>query len=76
MLQDKKRTKPAMAQIDSHPTFVPWSGTTTCAYAFVTDSPILLPNSLYRAACFGNFEGILGFSVPTIIWVGAGLCKS
>ena len=36
----------------------------------------LLPNSLYRAACFENFEGILGFSVPSIIWVGARLCKS
>ena len=27
----------------------------------------LQPNSLYRAACFANFEGILGFSVPSII---------
>ena len=29
--------------------------------------PLLWPNSLYRAACFANFEGILGFSVPSII---------
>ena len=25
------------------------------------------PNSLYRAARFANFEGILGFSVPSVI---------
>ena len=36
----------------------------------------LLPISLYRAACFENFEGILGFSVLSIICVGARLCKS
>ena len=28
---------------------------------------LLLSNSLYRAASFANFEGILGFSVPSII---------
>ena len=28
---------------------------------------ILQPNSLYQAACFANFERILGFSVPSII---------
>ena len=39
-------------------------------------SKTLLPNSLYRAACFENFEGILGISVPSIIKVGARLCKS
>ena len=38
MLQDKKR---AMARINFHPTFVPWSGTTTYAYAFVTNFPTL-----------------------------------
>ena len=27
----------------------------------------LSPNSLYRAARFANFEGILGFSVPSVI---------
>ena len=27
----------------------------------------LLSNSLYRAARFANFEGIFGFSVPSII---------
>ena len=43
-------------------------------YVFnVTD---LLPNSLYRAARFANSWGILDFSVPSIIWVGAELCKS
>ena len=36
----------------------------------------LLPNSLYRAGRFANSWGILDFSVPSIIWVGAGLCKS
>ena len=40
MLQDKKRTKPAMARIDFHPTFFPCSGT-TYAYAFVTHSSTL-----------------------------------
>lgn len=33
----------------------------------------LLPNSLYRAVGFANFEVIWGFSVPSILWVGAGL---
>ena len=31
----------------------------------------LLSNSSYRAARFTNFEGILGFPVPSIIWVDA-----
>ena len=39
------------------------------------DVGALLPNSLYRAARFANFEGIWGFSVPSIIWVGAGLMQ-
>ena len=36
---------------------------------FILKSPSLLlqRNSLYRAVCFANFEGILGFSVPSII---------
>ena len=42
MLQDKKRTKPARARIDFQSTFVPWSSTTTYAYAFMTDSPTLI----------------------------------
>ena len=46
--------------------------TTYCSIIF----HVLQPNSLYRAACFANFEGILGFSVPSVIWVGAGKCKS
>ena len=32
-------------------------------------------NSLYRAAHIANFEGILGFSVPSIILVKAGLME-
>ena len=32
-----------------------------------TVKSLLYPNSLYRAARFANFEGILGFSVPSII---------
>ena len=28
---------------------------------------ILQCNSLYRTVCFANFEGILGFSFPSII---------
>ena len=32
-------------------------------------------NSLYRAAHIPNFEGILGFSVPSIILVKAGLME-
>ena len=32
-------------------------------------------NSLYRAARIANFEGILGFSVPSIILVKAGLMQ-
>ena len=32
-------------------------------------------NSLYRAARITNFEGILGFSVPSIILVKAGLMQ-
>ena len=32
-----------------------------------TVKSLLSPNSLYRAARFANFEGILGFSVPSII---------
>ena len=35
-------------------------------------SNVLLSNSLYRAARFANFEGILGFSVPSIILGGCG----
>ena len=35
----------------------------------------ILPDSLYRAARFANLEGILGFSVPSIIWVGVGLMQ-
>ena len=31
-----------------------------------------MPSSLYRAERFANFEGILGFSVLSIIWVGEG----
>ena len=38
--------------------------------------PLSLSNSLYRAAHFVNFERILGFSVPSIIGVDAGLRKS
>ena len=34
-----------------------------------------MPNSLYCAARFSNFEGILGFSVLSIILVGAGLIQ-
>ena len=30
-----------------------------------------MPNSLCRAARYAGFEGILGFSVPSIFWVGA-----
>ena len=37
--------------------------------------PTLLPNSLYRAACFKNFEGILGSPFLSIIWVGLGLME-
>ena len=32
-------------------------------------------NSLYRAVRIANFEEILGFSVPSIIWVKAGLMQ-
>ena len=32
----------------------------------------LLLNSLYRAACFVNLEEILGFCIPSIIWVRVG----
>ena len=32
-------------------------------------------NSLYRAARIANFEGILGFSVPSIILVKGGLMQ-
>ena len=32
-------------------------------------------NSLYRAPRFANLEGILGFSVPLIILVKAGLIQ-
>ena len=32
-----------------------------------TVKSLLQPNSLYRAARFANFEGILSFSVPSII---------
>ena len=31
--------------------------------------------SLYRAALFANFKGVLGFSVPSIILVKAGLMQ-
>ena len=36
---------------------------------------LLQRNSLYRAARFENLEGILGFSVPSIILVKAGLMQ-
>ena len=32
-----------------------------------SNSSLLLSNSFCRAASFANFEGILGFSVPSII---------
>ena len=41
--------------------------------------PCFTANLLYRAACFANFDGILGFCVPSVIWVvggGGGGCKS
>ena len=36
------------------------------------DAFILQRNSFYSAARIANFEGILGFSVPSIILVKAG----
>ena len=36
----------------------------------------LQPNSLYRAARFANFEGILGFSVSPIILLGRGYANN
>ena len=36
---------------------------------------VLQQNLLYRAACFAKFKGILGFSVPSIILVKAGLMQ-
>ena len=38
--------------------------------------PCLQRNSLYRAARIANFEGIWGFSVPSIILVTAGLMQN
>ena len=35
----------------------------------------LQQNSLYHAARIAKFEGILGFSVLSIIWVKAGLMQ-
>ena len=35
----------------------------------------LLPSSFYRFARFVKFEGILGFSFPSIISLGAGLMQ-
>ena len=36
---------------------------------------VLQRNSLYHIARFANLEGILGFSVPSIILVKAGLVQ-
>ena len=49
--------------------------TRTAVFYHHKNSSAWIFTALYRAARFADFEGILGFSVPSIILVKAGLMQ-